>query len=112
MAAALLPARAPAADPVNLEGTWKISAPQPAFKPEGGSIPFTDVGRKRYAAEQTQPRQARLRRIRLRHGAMRIAGVAPADAHSGAFPHLAAARMGRRFSSSGIACCGKWIWAA
>jgi hypothetical protein len=48
MAAALLPARAPAADPVNLEGTWKISAPQSAFKPEGGSIPFTDIGRKRY----------------------------------------------------------------
>jgi hypothetical protein len=49
MAAAVLPARAPAADPVNLEGTWKISAPQLAFKPEGGSIPFTDIGRKRYA---------------------------------------------------------------
>ena len=49
MAAALLSARAPAADPVNLEGTWKISAPQSAFKPEGGSIPFTDIGRKRYA---------------------------------------------------------------
>ena len=49
MAAALLSARAPAADPVNLEGTWKISAPQSAFKPEGGSIPFTAIGRKRYA---------------------------------------------------------------
>jgi hypothetical protein len=47
--AALLPARAPAADPVNLEGTWKISTPQSAFKPEGGSVPFTDIGRKRYA---------------------------------------------------------------
>ena len=52
MAAALLSARAPAADPVNLEGTWKISAPQSAFKPEGGSIPFTDIGRKRYAANK------------------------------------------------------------
>jgi len=52
MAGALLSARAPAADPVNLEGTWKISAPQSAFKPEGGSIPFTDVGRKRYAANK------------------------------------------------------------
>jgi hypothetical protein len=49
MAAAFLSARAPAAGSVNLEGTWKISAPQSAFKPEGGSIPFTDLGRKRYA---------------------------------------------------------------
>jgi hypothetical protein len=37
-----------AADPVNLEGTWKIAVPQGAFKPEGGSIPFTAEGRKRY----------------------------------------------------------------
>jgi len=49
MTAAFLSSRAPAADSVNLEGTWKISAPQSAFKPEGGSIPFTDLGRKRYA---------------------------------------------------------------
>src|ERR1035441_1109989 len=49
MAAALLSAHAPAAEPVNLEGTWKISNPQSAFQPEGGSIPFTDIGRKRYA---------------------------------------------------------------
>ena len=49
IAATLLSARAPAADPVNLEGMWKISTPQSAFKPEGGSIPFTDIGRKRYA---------------------------------------------------------------
>jgi hypothetical protein len=49
VAATLLPARAPAADSVNLEGTWKITVPQPAFKPEGGSIPYTDLGRKRYA---------------------------------------------------------------
>jgi hypothetical protein len=48
LVAALLPTRAPAADPVNLEGTWKISAPQSAFKPQSGSIPFTDFGRKRY----------------------------------------------------------------
>ena len=48
MVAALLSVRAPAADSVNLEGTWKISVPQSAFKPEGGSIPFTDLGRKRY----------------------------------------------------------------
>jgi len=37
-----------AADPVNLEGTWKIAAPQGAFKPEGGAIPFTSAGRKQY----------------------------------------------------------------
>jgi hypothetical protein len=49
IAAAFLSAKAPAADSVNLEGMWKISAPQSAFKPEGGSIPFTDLGRKRYA---------------------------------------------------------------
>jgi len=53
MAAAVLPARAPAADPVNLEGTWKISAPQSAFRPEGGSIPFTAIGRKRYAQNKS-----------------------------------------------------------
>ena len=52
MAAMCLSARAPAAEPVNLEGTWKISAPQSAFKPEGGSIPFTELGRKRYAANK------------------------------------------------------------
>lgn len=37
-----------AADGVNLEGTWKISAPQTAFKPVSGDIPFTGKGRKRY----------------------------------------------------------------
>jgi hypothetical protein len=37
-----------AADPANLEGTWKLAAPQGAFKPEGGAIPFTPDGRKRY----------------------------------------------------------------
>jgi hypothetical protein len=37
-----------AADPVSLEGMWKLSAPQTAFKPEGGSIPLTAEGRKRY----------------------------------------------------------------
>jgi len=49
VATSFLSANALAADPVNLEGTWKISAPQSAFKPEGGSIPFTDLGRKRYS---------------------------------------------------------------
>lgn len=53
MAAAVLPARAPAADPVTLEGTWKISAPQLAFRPEGGSIPFTAIGHKRYAQNKS-----------------------------------------------------------
>lgn len=32
----------------NLNGTWKISAPQTSFTPEGGEIPFTEIGRKRY----------------------------------------------------------------
>ena len=41
-----------AADPVNLQGTWKIAAPQTAFKPEGGSIPFTAQGRKRYESNK------------------------------------------------------------
>lgn len=36
------------AEGVNLVGFWKISAPQSSFKPEGGEIPFTDIGRKRY----------------------------------------------------------------
>jgi hypothetical protein len=38
-----------AADGVNLEGTWKIVAPRTSFKPEGGAIPFTTEGKKRYA---------------------------------------------------------------
>ena len=48
LCAALLPLSALAADPANLQGMWKISAPQVAFKPEGGSIPFTAKGRKAY----------------------------------------------------------------
>ena len=47
-ALSLLPLHATAADAVNLEGMWKITTPQSSFKPEGGSIPFTDKGRKRY----------------------------------------------------------------
>jgi len=46
--ATLLPLRTIAADPVNLEGTWRIAAPQTSFKPEGGAVPFTAKGRKRY----------------------------------------------------------------
>ena len=41
-----------AAEGMNLEGMWKISAPQSSFKPEGGSIPFTAEGRKRYLANK------------------------------------------------------------
>jgi len=46
--AALLPLSTSAADPPSLEGMWKIAAPQSSFKPEGGAIPFTAKGRKRY----------------------------------------------------------------
>jgi hypothetical protein len=48
LGSALLSFSAMAADPANLEGTWKIAAPQGAFKPDGGSIPFTAQGRKQY----------------------------------------------------------------
>jgi hypothetical protein len=37
-----------AADGVSLEGAWKIPDAQTSFKPEGGAIPFTAEGRKRY----------------------------------------------------------------
>jgi hypothetical protein len=46
--AAFLPLPAIAADPANLEGMWKLAAPQSSFKPETGSIPFTAEGRKRF----------------------------------------------------------------
>lgn len=42
------PARSLAANPVNLEGTWRISAPRAAFQADGAAIPFTEAGRKRY----------------------------------------------------------------
>jgi hypothetical protein len=45
---ALMPLHASAADAVILEGMWKIATPQNSFRPEGGSIPFTAAGRKRY----------------------------------------------------------------
>ena len=32
----------------SLEGTWRIAAPQEAFKPASGEIPFSAQGRKRY----------------------------------------------------------------
>ena len=37
-----------AAEPASLEGMWKIETPQVAFRPEGGVVPFTAAGRKRY----------------------------------------------------------------
>jgi hypothetical protein len=40
---------APAAWSASLEGTWKISAPQVSFVPEGGSIPFSTQGMEAYA---------------------------------------------------------------
>jgi hypothetical protein len=46
--AVLLPLRTMAADPANLEGMWRITAPQSSFNPEGGSVPFTAEGRKVY----------------------------------------------------------------
>jgi hypothetical protein len=46
--AAVLPLHALAADPANLDGMWKLAAPQTSFQPEGGSIPFNANGRKRY----------------------------------------------------------------
>jgi len=48
LCAASLSLPAIAADPVNLEGTWKIAVPQAAVNPEGGAIPFTAAGRKQY----------------------------------------------------------------
>lgn len=45
--AALLSLHASGAE-VNIEGTWRIAAPQEAFKPVSGEIPFTAQGRKRY----------------------------------------------------------------
>ena len=50
--AAAFPGDALPADPANLEGTWKIVAPQGTFKPEGGSIPFTKAGAERYRRNQ------------------------------------------------------------
>lgn len=41
-----------ARDPVNFEGTWKIAAPQSAFIPIGGSIPFTKDGAERFRKNQ------------------------------------------------------------
>jgi len=37
-----------AADSASIEGMWKIAGPQGSFSPEGGAIPFTADGRKRY----------------------------------------------------------------
>lgn len=48
LALAVAASGASAAEPANLEGMWKIEAPQETFKPEGGVVPFTAAGRKRY----------------------------------------------------------------
>jgi hypothetical protein len=50
---AVSPLSSVAAEGVNLEGTWKLSAPQSSFKPEGGSVPFTAQGRKRYQTNKS-----------------------------------------------------------
>lgn len=42
------PARSLAADPANLEGTWRLSGPRAAFLTDVSAIPFTEAGRKRY----------------------------------------------------------------
>jgi hypothetical protein len=42
-------ASAQAGDGANLAGTWKNAEPQSSIKPEGGVIPFTAAGKKRYA---------------------------------------------------------------
>lgn len=57
LAATLLAAPSIAADPANLEGTWKIAAAQVSFKSEAGSIPFTEQGRKRY--QENKRKQAK-----------------------------------------------------
>lgn len=46
LAAWLLPSEAAG---VNFEGTWKLSVPQAAFKPDGGAVPFTAKGQQVYA---------------------------------------------------------------
>lgn len=40
------------ADSANLEGVWKISAPQSELRPVNGAIPFTAEGRKHYEANK------------------------------------------------------------
>lgn len=47
---------ASASEGAQLEGTWKIGAPQSSFKPVGGTLPFTVEGRRRY--EQNKRLQA------------------------------------------------------
>jgi hypothetical protein len=51
--AAVLPLSAGGAE-ANIEGTWRIAAPQEAFKPVSGEIPFTAQGRKRYLENKRQ----------------------------------------------------------
>ena len=60
MSCGLLTLQSIAAEPMSMEGTWKITAPQAAFKTEGGSIPFTPRGRERYQENKRLQRQGKL----------------------------------------------------
>ena len=46
--AAFSSSNAIAADGVNLEGVWKINSARTSFSPQGGAVPLTAEGRKRY----------------------------------------------------------------
>src|ERR1039458_7421674 len=48
MCTAWPPPKSLAAELVNLEGTWRIAVARSSFSPDGGAIPFTAMGRKRY----------------------------------------------------------------
>lgn len=52
LAVLLAPSGVVAAETATIQGTWKISAPQTAFKPEKGAVPFSAQGRKRYQENQ------------------------------------------------------------
>jgi len=60
MSGGLLTLPSIAAEPMNLEGTWKLATPQAAFKPDGGSIPFTQKGRQRYQENKRLQAQRKL----------------------------------------------------
>lgn len=60
MSGGVLTQQSIAAEPMTLEGTWKLSTPQTAFKPDGGSIPFTPKGRQRYKENKRLQAQRKL----------------------------------------------------
>jgi len=60
MSGGVLTQQSIAAEPMTLEGTWKLSTPQTAFKPDGGSIPFTQKGRQRYKEDKRLQAQRKL----------------------------------------------------